>query len=62
VRASDQQFQVELKGQPFKVLPIKGLQHQLMSFEDYLTFIRQQAVSEWRQYLRKTQIYVRFIA
>jgi hypothetical protein len=62
VRANEQQFQVELKGQPFKVLPIKGLQHQLMSFEDYLAFIRQQAVSEWRQYLRKTQTYVRLIA
>jgi hypothetical protein len=48
VRASEQQFQVEWKDHPFKVLPIKGLQHQLMSFEDYLALIRQQAVSEWR--------------
>ena len=61
VRASDQQFQVELNGQPFKSLPIKGLQHRLMSFETYLPFICQQAVSEWRQYLCKAR-YVRLVA
>ena len=48
VQASHQQFQVELNGQLFKTLPIKGLQHQLMSLEDYLPFVRQQAVSEHR--------------
>jgi len=62
VQASHQQFQVELNGQLFKTLPIKGLQHQLMSFEDYLPFIRQQAVSEWRQYLHKARVYVRLVA
>ncbi len=61
VRASDQHFEVELKDQSFKVLPIKGLQHQLMTFDDYLTFIRRQAVSEWRHYLRKARVYVRLI-
>jgi transposase InsO family protein len=60
-KANEQQFQVELKDHPFKVLPIKGLQHQLMSFNDYLTFIRQQAVPEWRQYLGKARVYVRLI-
>ena len=48
VQASHQQFQVELNGQLFKTLPIKGLQHQLMSLEDYLPFVCQQAVSEHR--------------
>jgi hypothetical protein len=62
VRASHQQFQVELNGQLFKSLPIKGLQHQPMAFQDYLPFICQQAVSEWRQYLRKARVYVRFAA
>ena len=62
MQASHQQFQVELNGQLFKTLPIKGLQHQLMSFEDYLPFIRQQAVSEWRQYLHKARVYVRLVA
>jgi hypothetical protein len=59
VEATAQQFGVELNNEKIKALPIKGLQHQPMSFEHYLTFIRQQAVSEGRHYLAKTPHYVR---
>jgi hypothetical protein len=59
VEATTQQLVVELNNEKIKELPIKGLQHQSMSFEHYLTFIRQQAVSEWRHYLSKTPRYVR---
>jgi hypothetical protein len=61
VEAATQQLVVELNGEKLKELPIKGLQQQQMSFERYLDFIRQQAVSEWRQYLHKTRRYVRLM-
>jgi len=58
VEAIQQQLVVELKGEPLKTLPIKGLQHRLMSLAEYLPFIQQQALSEWRQYLAKARRYV----
>ena len=59
VEAATQQLVVELNSEKLKELPIKGLQQHQMSFQRYLDFIRQQAVSEWRQYLHKTRRYVR---
>ena len=45
VDATNQQFKVELADKPLKTIPIKGLEYGPMSFEDYLEFICQQAVS-----------------
>jgi hypothetical protein len=53
VDAVNQQFKVELANQPLKTIPIKGLEHRQMSFDEYLDFIGKQAVSAWRLYLRK---------
>ena len=58
VDAAHQQFNVELANKPLKTIPIKGLEHRRMSFEEYLDFICQQAVSAWRQYLRKQRHYL----
>jgi transposase InsO family protein len=58
VDAAQQQFLVELAGELIKTIPLKGLQNQLMPFEQYLDFICQQAVSNWRLYLRKRLQYL----
>jgi transposase InsO family protein len=58
VDAANQQFLVELEGQLIKAIPIKGLQNQMMPFEQYLDFICQQAVSNWRLYRRKQLKYL----
>ena len=58
VDAANQQFKVELANQPFKTIPIKGLEHRQMSFDAYLEFICKQAVSAWRLYLRKQRAYL----
>ena len=62
LEAASQQLVVELEGKTLKTLPIKGLQHRLMSLSEYLSFIQQQAVSEWRHYLAKTRRYVQLAA
>lgn len=48
LEAQAKQFVVELANQPIKTLPIKGLYHQSLAFEDYLKLICQEAISEWR--------------
>lgn len=58
VDATNKQFKVELAEKPLKTIPIKGLEHGQMSFDDYLDFICKQAVSAWRLYLRKQRRYV----
>ena len=58
VDAAHKQFKVELANPPLKTLPMKGLEHGLMPFDDYLEFICKQAVSAWRIYLRKQRQYV----
>ena len=58
VDATQQQFLVELAGELIKTIPIKGLQNEEMPFERYLDFICQQAVSNWRLYLRKGPRYL----
>lgn len=50
--AADRQFVVEVNAQPVKAVPIKGLQGQLMPFQSYLDLMGQEALAEWRQYLR----------
>lgn len=51
-------FLVEWAGTLIKSIPIKGLQNQLMPFAQYLDFICQQAVSNWRLYLSKQPRYL----
>ena len=58
VDAANQQFNVELAKKPLKTIPIKGLEHSQMTFDEYLEFICEQAVSAWRQYLRKHRHYL----
>jgi len=58
VDATNQQFNVELAKKPLKTIPIKGLEHRQMPFDEYLEFICKQAVSAWRLYLRKRRRYL----
>jgi hypothetical protein len=56
--AANKQFVIELNSQPLKTAPIKGLYHGKLAFDDYLAFICQQAVSNWRLYLRQQRRYL----
>ena len=58
VDAVNKQFNVELAKKPLKTIPIKGLEHGQMPFDEYLEFICKQAVSAWRLYLRKQRRYL----
>ena len=53
VDAANQQFNVELAKKPLKTILIKDLEHGQMSFDDYLDFICQQALSAGPLYLHK---------
>jgi hypothetical protein len=53
VDAANIQFKVELANKPLKTISIKGLEHRLMPFAEYLEFICKQAISAWRLYLHK---------
>jgi hypothetical protein len=48
-------------GQVIKTFPLKGVDQPVMSFEAYLTLIRAEAVSQWRQYVAKARRYVRLV-
>ncbi|MBV7326738.1 hypothetical protein KFU94_00470 [Chloroflexi bacterium TSY] len=43
-------FRVELDGNIIKRIPIKGLHHTQLPFDNYLALIKQEAISEWRLY------------
>ena len=58
VDVANKQFNVELAKKPLKTIPIKGLEHGQMPFDEYLEFICKQAVSAWRLYLRKQRRYL----
>lgn len=53
IDATVQQFQVLLDGKPIKRVDIKGLYHGLTDLESYVELIRQEAESEWQQYLHR---------
>ena len=53
VDATARQFKVLLDGKPIKRVDIKGLYNGVMDLEPYLDLIRQEAESEWQQYLRR---------
>jgi hypothetical protein len=50
VDAFSQELVVEVDGQPFKHLPIKGLYHGLMPFQAFLKLMCQEALAEARRY------------
>ncbi len=58
VNAVNRQFVVELNNAQIKTLPIKGLYHGQLSFDEYLEFICDQAISNWRLYVRKQRHYL----
>jgi transposase InsO family protein len=53
VDADRQLFVVYLDGKPFKDIPIKGMYGEPLEFQAYLALICQEAISEWRRYLRE---------
>jgi hypothetical protein len=50
--AFDQLFTVLSRGQVVRQLPLKGLHSEIMAFDDYLRMMCDEAVSEWRLWLR----------
>lgn len=61
IDAPQRQIQVLVNGEVVKTRPLKDLPQPAMSFADYLTFIRAEAVSQWRHYLQTARRYVRFV-
>jgi hypothetical protein len=52
VDAFSQELIVEVDGKPFKHLPIKGLHHGFMSFQDFLKLMCHEALAEARRFQR----------
>jgi transposase InsO family protein len=52
VNVADKQFDIWHAGGRIKEVPIKGLHHTRLAFEEYVTLMAQQARSEYRQYLQ----------
>jgi hypothetical protein len=61
IDAPQRQVNALVDGQVIKTFPLKGVDQPVMSFEAYLTFIRAEAVSQWRQYVAKARRYVRLV-
>ena len=49
---------VEYRQEVIKTIPLKGLVGHPLSLDDYLTLIRQEAISEWRCYLNTRPRYL----
>jgi hypothetical protein len=52
VNAAEKQFDIWLPAERIKSIPIKGLHGQTMPFEEYVALMKQEARSEYQQYLR----------
>jgi hypothetical protein len=52
VNAAEKQFDIWQPGVSIKSVPIKGLYGKTMTFEEYVTLMKQEARSDYRQYLR----------
>jgi hypothetical protein len=52
VNAAEKHFEIWQPGGRIKSVPIKGLHGQIMPFEEYVALMKQEARSEYRQYLR----------
>jgi hypothetical protein len=51
IDAPERSLKVEYQHEVIKTIPLKGLVGQILSLEDYVKHIRQEAISEWRRYL-----------
>jgi hypothetical protein len=51
IDAAERSLKVEYQHQVVKSIPLKGLVGRTLSLADYVTHIRQEALSEWRRYL-----------
>ena len=51
IDAAERSLKVEYQHEVIKTIPLKGLVGQILSLQDYVKLIRQQAISEWRRYL-----------
>jgi hypothetical protein len=60
--APQRQVNVLVEGEVIKTLPLKGLTEQPMSFDQYVSLIQAEAVSQWRHYLQTARRYVRLVA
>jgi len=60
INAQQQAFQVILpdQAQPLKTIPLKDLYQTRLPFTDYLALLQQEAISQWRLYLRTHPRYV----
>ncbi len=52
VNAAEKCFDIWQSGRHLKSVPIKGLQGKTMPFQEYVMLMKQEALSEYRQYLR----------
>jgi hypothetical protein len=52
VNAAEKRFEIWQPGGLIKSVPIKGLHGQMMPFQQYVALMKQEARSEYQQYLR----------
>jgi hypothetical protein len=55
IDAPQRQLVIEHDKHPIKCIPIKGLYHELLSFETYFDAIREEARLDWRRMLHERQ-------
>ena len=51
IDAAERSLKVEYQHEVIKTIPLKGLVGQILSLEEYVKLIREEAISEWRRYL-----------
>jgi transposase len=61
IDAAQRQILVLLNDTLLKAIPLKGLQQQELPFDKFLSHIRAEAVSQWRQYLQRSKRYTRWL-
>jgi hypothetical protein len=55
IDAPQRQLVIEHDKHPIKCIPIKGLYHEILSFETYFDAIREEARLDWRRMLHERQ-------
>ena len=58
VNAPEKGFDIWRASEPIKQVAIKGLYGKLLSFEEYVTLMKQEARSEYRRYLQTHPVYL----
>ena len=59
--AAEKHLHVWQDGQRLKSIPLKGLYHGPLPFDQYLELLKAEAYSDWQRYKRKAKRYVRLI-